>query len=83
MSAWQPIESAPKDATSVIVCAVGDGRQVVGEAYYRDEHPERGWWWANMSWGDYHADTLEAGGFVVTHWQPLPEPPTKEGETQP
>jgi hypothetical protein len=67
---WQPIETAPKDGTRILVFAKwmgGSERAVV--------------WWGpdardNFSDGIWHA------GFattyvpeVVTHWMPLPEPP--------
>lgn len=75
---WLSIASAPRDGTPVLVCAMDDEVRVVGEAYHREREPGPGWWWAGMDWGDNHAETLEASGFIVTHWQPLPPPPVGE-----
>jgi hypothetical protein len=68
---WQPIETAPKDGTRVLVYS-NDKRQAV--AYcdlinmggFYDE-PIRVW---NVN-GWLSGDT----GFIPTHWMPLPEPP--------
>jgi len=75
MSEWQPIETAPKDGTFVVVFAEKNpnGRKV------RRASPvcvaaKRGW----MGWvatpGDYQVSP--------THWLPLPAPPQTpmEGE---
>lgn len=59
MSEWQPIETAPRDGTRVIVFVPvlddGDvlGKSLVFEACYRP------WGW----------------GCEPTHWMPLPDPP--------
>lgn len=66
---WQPIETAPKDGTSVILAAVRDGKYVVGEGLWEGD----AWWWAN-EWGDYNTDQIEMYR-QVTHWMPLPDPP--------
>ena len=82
---WQPIETAPKDGTTILLTA--PGRVTVGEW-----HPEQ---WPTAS--EYHGTTGEYlgqyetgeckpaswiswdGGFFdedpPTHWMPLPEPP--------
>lgn len=66
MSDWLPIETAPKDGTSVLL---GTDRGAVGEARYI----EGAWWWAGNdpgdSWGRPVYD-YEARG-----WMPLPDPP--------
>jgi hypothetical protein len=46
---------------------------VVGEAYRDDESGD--WWWANQSWGNYHAEKIDK----PTHWMPLPPAPTDTG----
>lgn len=60
---------------SVIVYAVRWGMGIVGEAYLKEDGE---WWWENTSDGDYHAESLAASGFQVTHWMPLPAPPVNE-----
>ncbi len=62
---WQPIETAPKDWTHVLVA---DGNRLIGEVYYQRHVGE--WVYANMSADD---DGALVGD--PTHWMPLPEPP--------
>lgn len=71
---WRPIETAPRDGTSVIVASRYETRTVVGEArFLMDEDATyTAWWWANQSPGDYYADMIYPN---PTHWQPLPAPP--------
>ena len=64
---WQPIETAPKDATILVVCAALPnnktfaGRRDVLPVYVDD---------------DGHFDPNPENEFWrVTHWMPLPEPP--------
>jgi hypothetical protein len=61
VSAWQPIESAPKDGTPVIVHAGGNTRVC---------------WFGTCGW-TYHQRYGGAATVVLepTHWMPLPEPP--------
>ena len=91
MSAWQPIETAPKDGTTVILYApFGDGNP--GSTYRLTPG-----YWDAPEYGKYlgdcggecrcpeYADAPEPswmswdGGFFPdkppTHWQPLPAPP--------
>lgn len=79
---WQPIETAPKDGTPVLL-------------WWRDERDVE--WWACGSWrqfGDgsrgwcgesFHASEEKSWtrllGQHPTHWMPLPSPPTP-GETR-
>jgi hypothetical protein len=59
---WMPIESAPKDGTSIIYL---DRRECIGEAFWqdKDEH-EPGWW-----------DEANTEEVKPTHWTPLPDLP--------
>ena len=58
---WQPIESAPKDGSMMLI-SVGD-RGGVGESWFSRSDDK--WYWAS---GD-------AAQSTPTHWMPLPSPP--------
>lgn len=82
MTDWQPISTAPKDGTPVIVAVPTkdlDGFHV-GEAYYDPENYEGGdWWWAGTGYGDYHGGPISDINFhQPSHWMPLPAPPKPE-----
>jgi hypothetical protein len=62
---WQPIETAPKDFTSVLV--TGD-QGFVCEATYNADYD--GWWAANT-----HPTDAYDGQVYPTHWMPLPDAP--------
>jgi hypothetical protein len=85
---WQPIETAPKDGTSVLVSTSFGGVQVVHIAFYRSENEWNsegqyltGWsdlddwlgWWSYTK-GSVTQEKLE-GVSAPTHWMPLPESP--------
>lgn len=59
MSDWQPIETAPKDGTSVLIY----GGNPLGPLIARS--------WGGSVW----SDGSFPGVTDPTHWQPLPEPP--------
>jgi len=66
--AWQPIETAPKDGTAILLYApseVGRGRTVWPGCYVES-----------------YAEWLQIGGGFVdpTHWRPMPDPPEVAGE---
>lgn len=63
---WQPIETAPKDGTSILVCdaRIVDWVQVVA---WDDKGPAP-YKWALSDGPNYHVERF-------THWQPLPAPP--------
>lgn len=74
---WQPIETAPKDGTSIMVWA--DGYRwpeiVKYEKYDEEDAMEIG---AEGYW-TFSEDLLSAVANVeedfLTHWMPIPEPP--------
>ncbi|RVQ21809.1 DUF551 domain-containing protein [Sinorhizobium meliloti] len=86
MSEWQPIETAPKDGTPIVVlrpkCDFGRYARVV-VAQWGDE--QQAFIWAEHfdvfeddmdekdEKGFYVFDPFESNEF--THWMPLPEPP--------
>ena len=59
---WQRIESAPRNATHVLI---SDGILIFMAYRYRDGE------WRDSWNGSVHGDT----DFTPTHWMPLPEPP--------
>lgn len=65
MSDWQPMDTAPKDRTQILLwngayIAIGEW---LPEGYFEDHEPAR-WFPINEP----------------THWQPLPEPPSKPAQ---
>lgn len=67
--AWRPIETAPKDGTSVLLFADNWGEPVVGSFAY--SHDENGDETEVRDWFSSFGDTLDE----PEHWMPLPEPP--------
>lgn len=67
MSAWQPIETAPRDWTDVLVFAPEQDGSNTGGVAMGWYDPEVQKWFANDIWG-----TLT---LYPTHWMPLPAAP--------
>lgn len=66
---WQPIETAPKDGTWMIIF-VADSPLYANPFMARwDKRPGGGWW---AGFDGYGEDDLVR---APTHWMPLPEPP--------
>lgn len=72
---WQPIETAPKDGTRILIA---------GGTYYYDasEMPDQEFtsadtaYWRNGGWcGGYGSEYNGEYWHKPTHWQPLPAPP--------
>ncbi len=63
---WQPIETAPKDGSSILLGASGSEEIVVGH------------WEAdmNMGWVCSHTDYFDLH-IKPTDWMPLPPPPVR------
>lgn len=59
MSEWQPISTAPKDLTVILVWDMSGRTGEIELAY-----------WERDRWSNYEGFTIEP-----THWMPLPEPP--------
>lgn len=68
MNEWQPIETAPKDGTEIDLWA--GGFRFPDSKYYKD---------AWRYWGPDDYDSQEWVKIIhpVTHWMPLPKPPTE------
>ena len=82
MNDWQPIETAPKNGTKVIVGYDFATVWIVHAAWWRSEKdvemmvdgsPEDVGWWSYVE----HSVTQTKldGTHTPTHWQLLPEPP--------
>jgi hypothetical protein len=72
---WQPIETAPKDGTSVLVYGIWEG-----ELNAQDDECDV--WKAHFFWDQWCVDGGEYYSQHVvdpTHWMPLPEPPKNLG----
>ena len=66
---WQPIETAPKDGTHILVTS---GELMTVAHYHQD-----GFY---LTWNSY-AEFADFNMQYVTHWTPLPQPPqTKEAK---
>jgi hypothetical protein len=84
---WQPIETAPRDGTLVLVyCEEGNITEVRGNIAVARHIHDLEWVGGRLTseweYAKYDAPhTVDGkGSYVViaTHWQPLPEPPPKE-----
>lgn len=82
MSEWQPIETAPRDSTRVLVfcpAKVPPAREIF-EAWWAipfEAAPlDRGWWAYD---GDRTMLDASVHGLGATHWMPLPAPPRGRG----
>jgi len=78
---WQPIESAPKDGTGVLLYPhmatahweFGDEQWIVLEIPLNaDRTIMRDW---NEKWGLWYCLYANVRGVEPTHWMSLPEPP--------
>lgn len=67
---WQPIETAPKDGTWILIASLAN--MDIG---HWDDHWIDGAW-LRFQTAEYDNDGAEIRG--PTHWQPLPAPPGGE-----
>lgn len=84
-SAWQPIATAPRDGTDIIVGYDFASIWVVHVAFWNDQnsygeklpegHEEIGWW---SYIENSVTQTLLANSNMPTHWMPLPTPPNDQ-----
>lgn len=69
MAEWQPIETAPKDGTSIIIYPGWGTPPRAIEAHWRAGKRHSGWH-CNWTWAPRDP----------TNWQPLPDPPANPAE---
>ena len=77
MTQWQPIETAPRDGTTILVC----GGMWVGE--FSGEFPLGGVAMVTFLGDTWAVDNTEYYGPTIhnpTHWMPLPPDPNEIGE---
>lgn len=75
MDKWQPIETAPKDGSMLLV--YGRPFSDDGQGYAKAAHVA---WWEDSD--ECWTPQSHAAWTEPTHWMPLPEPPTDAGEEQ-
>jgi len=72
MSNWQPIETAPKDGTPILLALRAPWSRIALARWFEP--------WRNWQEGEHLPDPniddfCGIGSAVPTHWQPLPAPP--------
>ena len=78
MAQWQPIETAPRDGTPILLT---DGRSCVHLAWYQDAYEPYPWFLVDSfdhRTNEQGTDTVELNSAMEvwpTHWMPLPEAP--------
>lgn len=72
MSDWQPIETAPMDATPVLLWQ--NGRRITGRWMPRFYGEVLRWDMGNWQ----SSDGFDLFYQPPTHWMPLPEPPSEQ-----
>lgn len=78
MTEWEPIESAPRDGTKVLVSYLG-GRVIVNH-WEVEEISING---VKRRFDGFQGDYLRGVERRATHWMPLPLPPPLSDMTQP
>jgi hypothetical protein len=75
---WQPIETAPRDGTRVLVFWAPSIIQISWhEVSYRVINGQE--WFRRVGW---MVDGLTTGEIYPTHWMPLPDPPDQTTEQE-
>jgi hypothetical protein len=78
MSTWQPIETAPRDGTRILIYMPEASRQKVQEAYWCtpwDGASNLLCWWSTPHGPAGRGYTILP--ILVTRWMPLPAAPTE------
>jgi hypothetical protein len=76
MTDWQPIETAPRDGTSVLVYPpLWNGRSCSVAHYDNDEHAKPFW-----KRDDDMGRSTFSRAVPPTHWMPIPTPPNARNQ---
>ena len=70
MNQWQPIDTAPKDGTIILVYYIGpwDQKHVLEASWCSKDGDYNNPCW----WPEWHGTMIDDH---ITHWMPLPDPP--------
>ena len=73
---WKPIESAPRDGTSILVYVPAPtvGGRVMQASWSADWYGDK----TNQGWMPANCDEEYGCHYVATHWMPLPSPPKEQ-----
>jgi hypothetical protein len=71
---WQPIETAPKDGTRVLVFWA-DGRKCPVDVSWYWDHHDIEYGKVVRTYQRWMSNRYAANGPPPTHWMPLPKPP--------
>ncbi len=69
MAEWQPIETAPRDGTAVLLWLQDEGFSVKGA--WMPVHGNNPMWWIR----EMDISQSDDGFHLITHWMPLPDAP--------
>lgn len=76
MSDWRPIETAPRDATSILLFQRSHVDKPVYEAWWaQDYEGGPGYWMTPIGPAGRGYTILANGPNAPSHWMPLPSPP--------
>jgi len=75
---WQPIETAPRDGSYILVCQLGRSEPSVTICCFDDEWGNDGWWLCC----DGKNPEIPLRGPEPSHWMPYPEPPSRQALDQ-
>ena len=79
LEAWQPIKTAPKDETRILVCRAidADGKPIEDDVF--GLFVQRAAWWDGEGWVVYCGMIREPLCFFEpTHWMPTPPKPKEQ-----
>jgi hypothetical protein len=79
MMEWRPIETAPRDATPILLYDPHRERKPVYEAWWALEYEGGpGFWMTPMGPAGRGYTILDGKPNSPTHWMPLPDPPLEQ-----